>query len=140
MRGALLVGIAAAGLIGIPGASPSSQVAVASYCLKPVGEVYRDICYAVNRRRTTGAHEFILGMGEWYFKRYGLCVRAARAKRICRVFRVSDVPPGTYSPRWGDTVSWERNFPLRAPRTYWVTWWVGGHRLGPALTFHLAAR
>ena len=140
MRNALLVAIAAAALIGVAAASPSPQEAVASHCLQPVGEAYRDICYGVNRVRTTGAHEFILSMSEWYFKRYGLCVRPARAKRICKVFRVPDVPPGTYGPRWSGIVSWERNFPLRVPRTYWVTWWHGGHRLGPALTFHLSAR
>jgi hypothetical protein len=136
MRALLLGAIGAAALIGVPGAQPAGSEAIASHCLRPVGEVSRDICYAVGRVRTTGAHKFILGMGDWYFKRYGLCVRPARAKPTCKVFRVPDVPPGTFSPRWGDTVSWERTFPNRGPGPYRVTWLQGGHRLGPPLTFY----
>jgi hypothetical protein len=128
--------IATAALIGVPGAQPTGSDAVASHCLEPVGEVSRDICYAVNRVTTTGAHEFILGMGDWYFERYGLCVGPVRAKPTCKMFRVPDVPPGTYGPRWGDTVSWERNYPVRGPGPYRVTWLQGGHRLGPPLTFY----
>jgi hypothetical protein len=136
MRAVLLGAIAAAALIAVPGAQPAGSDAVASHCLKPVGEVYRDICYAVGRRRTTGAYEFILFMGDWYFKRYGLCVRPAHAKPTCKVFRVPDVPPGTISPRWGGVVSWERNYPKRGSGPYRVTWLQGGHRLGPPLTFY----
>jgi hypothetical protein len=136
MRAVLLGVIAATALIGVPGAVPSSQEAVASHCLKPVGGVNRDICYAVNRVRTTGAHELILFMGDWYFKRYGLCVRPPRAKPTCKAFRVPDVPPGTISPQWGDVVSWERNYPNRGAGPYQVTWLQGGHLLGPPLTFY----
>ena len=132
----LLGAIAAVALIGVTGAQPAGSDAVASHCLKPVGEVYRDICYGVIRRSTTAAHDFSLSMGDWYFTRYTLCVRPARAKPTCKVFRVPDVPPGTYGPRWGGVVSWERNYPKRGSGPYRVTWLQGGHRLGPPLTFY----
>ena len=60
----LLGAVAAAALVGVPGAQPAGSDAVASHCLRPVGEVYRDICYAVIRRSTTAAHDFSLSMGD----------------------------------------------------------------------------
>jgi hypothetical protein len=134
MRAVLLGSIAAAALIGVPGAQSARSDTVASHCLKPV-EGYRDICYAVNRS-STGAHEFILNMGDWYFTRYTLCVRPTRAKPTCKVFRVPDVSPGAVGPRWEDLVNWERKYPKRGPGPYLVTWLQGGHRLGPPLTFY----
>ncbi len=40
---------------------------------------------------------------------------------------------------WGGKVIWQRNFPLRGPRKYQVTWSQAGHRLGPSLSFTLPA-
>jgi hypothetical protein len=139
MRLLLLAAIVVSALASVGGARPGSTEAIASYCLQPTGEQYRDICYAVNGKRTTGTHQLILGMQERYFLHYGLCVRAPRAKRMCRAFPVPPAPPGTYSPRYGGVVSWERNFAHRARGAYWVTWWAGGHRLGPALRVTLPA-
>lgn len=94
----------------------------------------RDICYAVNKKRTTGEHGFILSMHEEYFPSYRLCVQAPEKASICRTFPVRQ--SGRFSPRWGGYVSWERNYPQQGNGPYRVTWLQGGQRLGPALTFY----
>ena len=137
MRVVLLAAIGVVALAGVGGASPASKEAMDGYCLKPIGEYYRDICYAVNRKTTTGAYGLSLSMHERYFSRYGVCIRRLGEKRICRTFPVHQM--GIYSPRWGGYRKWERNFPPPRPGRYWVTWWEGGHRLGRALTFSVPA-
>lgn len=134
MRAVVLGAIAAAALVGVPGAQPAGTEAVANYC-EPYQEVSRDLCYAINRKTTTRTHSFILFMGEPYFSQYRLCVRPPGKKATCREFPVRQM--GIYSPRWGGHVDWARNYPKSgAAGPYRVTWLQGGHRLGPPLTFY----
>jgi hypothetical protein len=133
MRAVLLGAIAAAALIGVPGAQPSGSDAVASYCERS-SDISRDVCYAIGMKRTTRTHDFILFMGEPYFARYRLCVRPPSGRETCRTFPARQM--GVISPRWGGDVSWERNYPKRGPGPFRVTWLQGGQRLGPPLTFY----
>ena len=132
MRLALLAAMGASALMSVSGARSVSAPATAWYC-EPYSEVSRDLCYAVVRKRTTGTYRLLLHMGEEYFTRYSLCVRPEGAKRTCRTFPVRQM--GIYSPRWGGSRSWERNYPMHGTGRYRVSWFQGGHRLGPSLTF-----
>jgi len=130
----LLAAIAAAALVGVPGAQPAAEEAVAHHCA-PFGEDLGDeVCYAVNRKRTTRTHAFILFMGGPHFSRYRVCVRPPGDEETCRAARVRQM--GVFSPRWGGHVSWEGNYPKRGPGPYRVTWSQAGRSLGPPLTFY----
>jgi len=54
--------------------------------------------------------------------------------RTCKSFPVKKT-----GAQWGGTVIWQRNFPIRGPRRYKVSWLQGTHRLGPVLAFNLPA-
>lgn len=133
MRAVLLGAIAAAALIGVPGAQSAGSDAVASHCER-TSDISRDLCYGINRKTTTRTHSFFLAMGEPYFSRYRLCVRPPRERETCRTFPARQM--GVYSPRWGGNVSWAENYPKRGSGPYRVTWLQDGHRLGPPLTFY----
>jgi hypothetical protein len=132
MRAALLAAIAASALLGVSGARPAATDAIAHYC-EPDSAIPRDLCYAIVRKRTTQTHYFSLSMGEPYFARVRLCVQPPGETRTCRSFPVRQF--GIYGPRWGVNRSWERNYPVRGPGRYRVTWSEDGNRLGPSLKF-----
>ena len=126
MRLAVTVALAAA-LIAALSASASSHVRVKSYC-SPSG----DVCYGIFRAGST--YSFRLTLAARYFTRYRLCVRPLGQTATCKSFPVKKT-----GASWGGTVVWQRNFPVRGPRGYRVTWRRGTTRLGPPLTFYLPA-
>ena len=135
MRKAFLVVALAATFGGVASVAPGAlnERTIASYC-SPSG----DVCYGVfNRagkvylRITTAAH---------YFNRYRLCVRLLPAGAgggehalRCGSFPVFRQGAGT----WGSAVNYVRQYPIRNPGRYRVTWGQGATRLGPPLYFRL---
>jgi hypothetical protein len=65
--------------------------------------------------------------------RYKLCVEPSTGARTCKTF-----PLIRRSGRWVSEVRWYRQFPNRGTGVYTVTWFYGGTRLGPPLTFAVA--
>ncbi|HKG11198.1 MAG TPA: hypothetical protein VKB07_11555 [Gaiellaceae bacterium] len=65
--------------------------------------------------------------------RYKLCVKPSTGVRICKTF-----PLRRRSGQWVSEVLWYRHFPNRGTGLYTVTWFYGGQRLGPPLTFAIA--
>jgi len=100
---------------------------VASYC-SPSG----DVCYGVFQK--AGNYQFKLTLAAKYFGRYRICVLPLDQTKTCKSFPVKKT-----GAQWGGTVIWQRNFPVRGPRRYKVSWLQGTHRLGPALSFNLPA-
>jgi hypothetical protein len=123
---AIAVAVAALGTVG--SASATSEARVKSYC-SPTG----DVCYGIFR--TAGTYSFRLTLAAKYFPRYRVCVRPLGEQGKCKSFPVKK----TSAVTWGGTVIWQRNYPVRGPRGYRVTWRRGTHRLGPSLTFYLPA-
>ena len=110
-----------------PLASSANQRRVASHCSSS-----GDVCYGIFDN--TGAIRFQLTLAAKYFPRYRICVRPLGQKRTCKSFPVRKV-----GANWGGKVSWQKNFPVRGPRRYRVTWSQHGLRLGPTLSFTLPA-
>ena len=100
---------------------------VASYC-SPSG----DVCYGVFQK--AGNYQFKLTLAAKYFGRYRICVLPLGQTKTCKSFPVKKT-----GAQWGGTVIWQRNFPVRGPRRYKVSWLQGTHRLGPVLSFNLPA-
>jgi hypothetical protein len=65
--------------------------------------------------------------------RYRLCVKPSTGARTCKTF-----PLRRRSGQWVSEVAWYRQFPNRGTGIYTVTWFYGGQRLGPPLTFAVA--
>jgi hypothetical protein len=65
--------------------------------------------------------------------RYRLCVKPSTGARTCKTF-----PLRRRSGQWVSEVAWYREFPNRGTGIYTVTWFYGGQRLGPPLTFAVA--
>jgi len=65
--------------------------------------------------------------------RYKLCVKPSTGARTCKTF-----PLRRRSGQWVSEVPWYRQFPNRGTGLYTVTWFYGGRRLGPPLTFAVA--
>jgi len=127
MRLALAAAVAVALIASVPaGASEHSRVK--SYCSQT-----GDLCYGIFRTGST--YSFRLTLAAKYFQRYRVCVRPLGEQGKCKSFPVKKTGPAS----WGGTVVWQRNFPVRGPRGYRVTWRQGTHRLGPSLTFFLPA-
>jgi len=126
MRLALAAAVAVALLAAVP-AGASQHTRVKSYC-SPTG----DLCYGIFKNGST--YSFQLTLAAKYFQRYRVCVRPLGEQGICKSFPVRKTGPG-----FGGTVIWQRNYPVRGPRGYRVTWRRGTHRLGPSLTFLLPA-
>jgi hypothetical protein len=118
----------AAGLAVAPLALSADQGRVASHCSSS-----GDVCYGIFKSKL-GAVRFQLTLAAKYFARYRICVRPLGQKATCKSFRVRKV-----GANWGGTVSWQKNFPVRGPRRYRVTWKQHGLRLGPSLSFTLPA-
>jgi len=129
MRLALVAALAAA-LVAAVAADASRQTRVKSYC-SPSG----DVCYGIFKTGD-GIYSFRLTLAAKYFARYRICVLPLGQQARCKSFPVKKTGAG-----WGGTVIWQRNYPVRGPRGYRVTWRQGPHarRLGPSLTFFLPA-
>ena len=126
MRLAFAAGLTAALIAAVP-AGASNNARVKSYC-SPTG----DVCYGIFRSGST--FSFRLTLAARYFSRYRICVRPGGQQATCKSFPVKKT-----GALWGGTVIWQRNFPVRGPRGYRVTWRHGARRLGPSLTFFLPA-
>lgn len=126
-RISFLVAIAVALAIAAP-ASSAEQGRIASHC-----SASGDVCYGIFKG-SAGQYRFKLTTAAKYFSRYRICVRPVGQSTTCKSFPVRKV-----GANWGGTVVWQRNFPLRGPRTYVVTWKLGARRLGPSLRFTLPA-
>jgi hypothetical protein len=128
MRLVALAAICVVGLAAVGAASAQSEGRVKTYC-SPSG----DVCYGIFKD-VSGNYRFKLTLAAKYFARYRICVRPLGQVKTCKSFPVKRT-----GAQWGGTVFWHRNFPLRGPRQYRVSWLQGTHRLGPALTFSLPA-
>ena len=126
MRAALAAVLTVALIAAFP-AGASQQTRVKSYCSET-----GDLCYGVFKTGST--YRFRLTLAAKYFRRYRVCVVPLGQSRTCKSFPVKKT-----GAQWGGTVVWQRNFPVRGPRGYRVSWWQSGHRLGPPLTFYLPA-
>jgi hypothetical protein len=101
---------------------------IASYC-SPSG----DVCYGIFKRG--GKVSLEITTAAKYFNRYTLCVRRTRpaAPQRCGSFPVFRQGGST----WGSRVNYARQFPVKSPGRYRVTWKLGSGPLGPALQFRL---
>jgi hypothetical protein len=128
MRRIILLVALAAGLAAAPLGSSANQSRIASHC-----STSGDVCYGIFQG-SAGLIRFQLTTAAKYFSRYRICVRPLGTAAKCKSFRV-----GKVGASWGGKVIWQRNFPMRGPRRYRVTWSQGGHRMGPSLSFTLPA-
>ena len=126
MRRCILLAVAAALLAAATG-SAAEQTRVKSYC-----SASGDVCYGIFR--VSAKYQFRLTLAAKYFSRYRICVLPLGEKATCKSFPVKKT-----GLQWGGTVIWQKNYPVRGPRGYRVTWRQGAHRLGPPLTFFLPA-
>ena len=126
LRRSLLCVLIAA-LVAIAPSAAAEQSRVKSYC-SPSG----DVCYGIFK--SGSVYSFRLTLAAKYFQRYRICVRPLGEQATCKSF-----PVKKSGAAWGGTVFWQRNFPVRGPRGYSVTWRQGATRLGPPLTFYLPA-
>jgi hypothetical protein len=115
-------------LAGAPPALSADQGRIATHCSGS-----GDVCYGIFKSNL-GAVRFQLTTAAKYFRRYRICVRPLGQTATCKSFPVKKV-----GANWGGTVVWQRNYPMRGPRKYQVTWKLGSNRLGPSLSFTLAA-
>ena len=118
----LLVGVCLAA-VACASATAAPSGRIASYC-----SASGDVCYGVFDDR--GVIRFQLTLAAKYFTRYRICVRPPRGATTCKSFPVKRV-----GSQFGGAVRWERNFPVRGPGRYRVTWKQGAQALGPGLTF-----
>jgi len=125
----ILLLVLVAALVGVAPGAAADRARVKSYC-SPSG----DVCYGIFRNASGTSYTFRLTLAAKYFPRYQVCVRPGGQIRTCKSFPVRKT-----GSSWGGTVVWQRNFPVRGPRGYRVTWRRHGHRLGPSLTFYLPA-
>ena len=126
VRRCLLLALAAALVAVAPGAA-ADQARIKSYC-----STTGDVCYGVFQN--AGQYRFKLTLAAKYFGRYRICVLPLGQTKTCKSFPVKKT-----GAQWGGTVIWQRNFPIRGPRRYKVSWLRGTHRLGPVLAFNLPA-
>src|SRR2546422_8240076 len=117
-----------AGLAVAPLALSADQSRIASHC-----SASGDVCYGIFRGQL-GVIHFKLTTAAKYFPRYRICVLPLGQKATCKSFRVRKV-----GANYGGTVVWQKNFPVRGPRRYRVTWSQSDNRLGPSLSFTLPA-
>jgi len=127
VRWCLLLALAATLVAVAPGAA-ADQLRIKSYC-----STTGDVCYGVFQS-AAGQYRFKLTLAAKYFARYRICVLPTGETKTCKSFPVKKT-----GAQWGGTVIWQRNFPVRGPRRYKVSWLQGTHRLGPVLTFNLPA-
>ncbi len=125
-RRSLLLALIAA-LVAVAPSAAADQSRVKSYC-----STTGDVCYGIFK--TGSVYSFRLTLAAKYFPRYRVCVLPLGQQAMCKSFRVKKT-----GAAWGGTVVWQRNYPVRGPRGYRVTWRQGATRLGPPLTFYLPA-
>jgi hypothetical protein len=113
----------------------SPQKTIASYCSSS-----GDVCYGIFNR--SGKIYLRITTAARYFRRYNLCVRllpigsdGSHAQR-CGSYPVFRQGGST----WGSSINYARQFPIRDPGRYRVTWKLGSSALGPPLYFRLPAR
>jgi len=126
LRKSLLLALVV-GLLAVVSAPAANQTRVKSYCSRT-----GDVCYGIFK--SGSVYSFRLTLAAKYFQRYRICVRPLGEQAKCKSFPVKKT-----GPAWGGTVIWQRNYPVRGPRGYRVTWRQGATRLGPPLTFYLPA-
>lgn len=126
LRLSLLLALIAA-LVAVAPSAAADQTRVKSYCSQT-----GDVCYGIFK--TGSVYSFRLTLAAKYFQRYRICVRPLGEQAKCKSFPVKKT-----GAAWGGTVFWQRNYPVRGPRGYRVTWRQGTRRLGPPLTFYLPA-
>ena len=127
MRKTLLLATVLATVAATDASGAVNEQRIASYC-SPSG----DVCYGIFK--AGGTYSFRLTLAAKYFQRYRVCVRPLGEQGTCKSFPVKKT-----GASWGGTVVWNRNYPVRGPRGYRVTWRQGPTRLGPPLTFYLPA-
>jgi hypothetical protein len=127
LRKGLLLALVVGLLVVVP-APAADQTRVKSYC-SPSG----DVCYGIFKRG--GKVSLEITTAAKYFNRYTLCVRRTRpaAPQRCGSFPVFRQGGST----WGSRVNYARQFPVKSPGRYRVTWKLGSGPLGPALQFRL---
>jgi hypothetical protein len=115
-------------LCSLTATGSNRSTAIASYC-SPSG----DVCYGILKRGEKVSLEITTAAK--YFNRYTLCVRRTRpaAPQRCGSFPVFRQGGST----WGSRVNYARQFPVKSPGRYRVTWKLGSGPLGPALRFRL---
>ena len=123
LRRSFLLALIAA-LVAVAPSAAADETRVKSYC-----SVTGDVCYGIFR--TGSVYSFRLTLAKKYFSRYRVCVRPLGQQVKCKSFPVKK----TGASRG----VWQRNYPVRGPRGYRVTWRQGATRLGPPLTFYLPA-
>ncbi len=129
-----LLALSALLAVSLATASPTARSkTIASYC-SPSG----DVCYGILKRN--GHISLEITTAALYFKRYTLCVRRIRPAGTGAEFaqRCGPFPLFRQSgSTWGSRVNYQRNYPLKLPGVYRVTWKRGATQLGPALRFRL---
>jgi hypothetical protein len=127
LRKGLLLALVVGLLVVVP-APAADQTRVKSYC-SPSG----DVCYGIFKRG--GKVSLEITTAAKYFNRYTLCVRRTRpaAPQRCGSFPVFRQGGSI----WGSRVNYARQFPVKSPGRYRVTWKLGSGPLGPALQFRL---
>jgi|SRR5829696_7256644 len=122
MRIALPLVAAAVALVLAAGAQSAYRD---RYC-SPTGD------YCTSATRSGGAVK--LRLATFSFPgRYKLCVKPSAGARTCKTFSLT-----RRSGQWVSEVRWYRHFPNRGTGIYTVTWFYGGTRLGPPLSFAVA--
>ena len=124
----ILLAALAAGLALATSALSADQGQIKSHC-----SASGDVCYGISKGKL-GVVRFQLTTAAKYFSRYRICVRPLGTAGKCK-----SVPVRKVAANWGGTVIWQKNFPMRGPRRYKVTWSQNGHRLGPSLSFTVPA-
>jgi hypothetical protein len=121
-------GLVVALAVAVPASIGAPARALTSYC-SPSG----DVCYGIFKRG--GKVSLQITTAAKYFTRYTLCVRRTRpaAPQRCGSFPVFRQGGST----WGSRVNYARQFPVKSPGRYRVTWKLGSGPLGPALQFRL---
>jgi hypothetical protein len=115
-------------LCSVAAVEANRSTTIASYC-SPSG----DVCYGILNRG--GKVSLEITTAAKYFNRYTLCVRRTRpaAPERCGSFPVFRQGGST----WGSRVNYARQFAVKSPGRYRVTWKLGSGPLGPALKFRL---
>ncbi|MBA3735317.1 MAG: hypothetical protein H0W90_08985 [Actinobacteria bacterium] len=129
----MVLALIAALAVAAPASSEAPTKALSSYC-SPSG----DVCFGIFKR--AGKVSLEITTAAKYFKRYTLCVRRVRplgggaeSAQRCGSFPVFRQGGGT----WGSRVNYVRQYPVKSPGRYRVTWKLGATALGPALYFRL---
>jgi hypothetical protein len=111
-------------VLGAAVLAPTAAAKV-TYC-SPTGD------YCTSATRSAGAVKLRLATFS-FSGRYKLCVKRAGGVQTCKTFRLV-----RRSSRWVSEVTWYKQFPNGGTGIYTATWFYGGARLGPPLTFAVA--